>query len=223
MTRSIDRKPPAPTSKAGLAAIVAVSCLAVGAASAGAVTRPPARVSARQLQTFPVLARPPAKKLPRNLVRQLTSGAGLFERAAPNPELARALTAPGSAQPHDWYLIPGRRWLCLFTKTGVGGCVTDAEASAGQSWLQLIKPVGHDPRSPLPPVGTPVTSTIYGVRPPGITSVTATTSSGSVVAGALSPFMYSIQGVGLQTLHFAGPTLDVPLPALPQPPAPPQP
>jgi hypothetical protein len=220
MNRSTDSKRPWLGAKSGLAAIAVTAWCLVGAASADAVSRPPTRVSARQLQMFPVLARPPAKKLPRNLVRQLTSGVSFLGRVAPNPELARALTAPGTAEPHDWYLIPGRGWLCLFTKTGVGGCVTDAQAAAGQSWLQLVPPVGHDPRSPLPPVGTPVTSTIYGVRPPGITSVTATTSSGSVVTGALSPFMYSIQGTDLQTLHFVGATFDVPLPALPQPAAP---
>jgi hypothetical protein len=205
-------------SKPGLAAIVTAWCL-VGVASAGAVSRPPTRVSARQLQIFPVLGRPPVKELPRRLVRQLTSSVGLLGTVAPNPKLARALTAPGTSQPHDFYLIPGRGWLCLFTKSG-GGCVTDAQAAAGQAWLQLVPPVGHDPRSPLPPVGTPVSSTIYGVRPPGITSVTATTSSGSVVAGALSPFMYSIEGADLQALHFVGATFDVPLPALPQPAAP---
>lgn len=203
-------------SKSGLAAIVTVCCL-VGAASADAASRPPTRVSAQQLRTFPVLARPPAKNLPRVLVRVLTSGPGFIERAAPNPKLARPLTAPGIAQPHDWYLIPGRGAVCLFTKAGNGTCTTDAHAAEGQTWLQLIKPVGHDPSNPLPPAGTPVSSTIYGVRPPGITSVTATTSSGAGVTGALSPFMYSIQGVGLQTLHFAGPTFDVPLPPLPQP------
>jgi hypothetical protein len=203
-------------SKSGLAAIVTAWCL-VGVASAGAVSRPPTRVSAQQLETFPVLARPPAKKLPPKLVRQLTTAVGVVGRAAPNPKLARALTAPGAVQPHDWYLIPGRGWLCLFAKAGVGTCATDAQAAAGQGWLQLVKPVGHDPGNPLPPAGTPVTSTIYGLRPPGIASITATTSSGSAVAGVLSPFMYRIDGVGLQTLHFAGPTFDVALPALPQP------
>jgi hypothetical protein len=215
MNRSSDSQQPRRLAQSGLTAIVAVSCL-VGASSAQAASRTPTRVSARQLQTFPVLARPPVKKLPRILVRQLTSGIGFLNRVAPNPKLARALTAPGTAEPHDFYLIPGRGWVCLFTKHG-GGCVTDAQAAAGQGWLELVDPVGHDPRSPLPPVGTPVTSTIYGVRPPGITSVTATTSSGSVVTGALSPFMYAIQGVDLKALHFVGATFDVALPALPQP------
>jgi hypothetical protein len=202
---------------------VAVVCVAavahVGVAAAAAAPRAgnslPPHVPAKQAAVFPVLRGPVAKDIPPFIAKSVARRPGIMRNVTPYPTLARRITAPGTAQPHYWYLIPGRGGMCLYFKAG-GGCVFDAEALAGKLLLQLIKPVGHDPRTPFPPAGTPITSKIVGVLPAGITAITATTATGATLTGSVSTDMYTIAGPDIRALHLTGPSFDVPVAGPPQ-------
>jgi hypothetical protein len=56
--------------------------------------------------------------------------------------------------------------------------------------------------SPLPPPGAPIKSTIIGVAPDGVTSVSAITTDGRKVTGAVEGGMFKIAGTDLGTLSF---------------------
>jgi hypothetical protein len=207
------------TLSVGLAVVCAAAVAHVGIAAAAAA--PPAgnalrpHVPAKQAALFPALRGPVAKDVPPFIAKSLAHRPGITRKITAYPTLARRITAPGTAQPRDWYLIPGSGGMCLYSKVG-GGCVFDFEALAGKLLIQLIKPVGHDPRTPFPPAGTPITSRIIGVLPAGVTAITATTATGATVTGSVSTDMYAIAGPDIRALHLTGPSFDVPVAAPPQ-------
>jgi hypothetical protein len=214
------KEPPVPkTFSVGVAVVCVAAVAHFGIAAAVAAPRAghplPPHVPARQAAAFPVLRGPVAKDIPPFIAKSVARRPGIMRKITPYPTLARHITAPGAAQPHDWYLIPGRGGMCLYSKAG-GTCVFDFEALAGRLVLQLIKPVGHDPRTPFPPAGTPITSKIFGVLPAGITAITATTAAGATLTGSVSADMYTIAGPDIRALHLIGPSFEVPVGAPPQ-------
>jgi hypothetical protein len=129
---------------------------------------------------------------------------------APNPALTRALVVPGQDAAHPWFVTVGINSLCLISG-GVGTCNSEAHALAGNLWLQLIKPFGNSPDSPLPPAGTPTPSTIVGLAPEGTVGVMATTKAGETPAAALANGMFSITATDITGLQFQRRPIAVPI------------
>jgi hypothetical protein len=118
--------------------------------------------------------------------------------------------APDGTSRQKWYIIPARKGVCLL-RLGAAGCVPFDAALRGRLLLQLIKPYGNSPDSPLPPAGVPMSSRVVGVAPLGTTGVTASTKSGQTIIGSLRGGMFAISGADMTGISLTRDPLAVPV------------
>lgn len=88
------------------------------------------------------------------------------------PSRARRLRVVGS---DAYYLIPGRRWMCLMDQNGTGGCNYSRRAVEGYLWGVVADPEQETPRR----------FRAYGVLPDGSSRVRVHLRGGGSVADGL--------------------------------------
>jgi hypothetical protein len=79
-------------------------------------------------------------------------------------------------------------------------CSPDNRAKVGGMWLQLVRPVGRDPRTPVPE-GHPLRSTVVGLVPAGVDGVTAVQRDGRRVKARLANGLYTVNTVDIRRLR----------------------
>jgi hypothetical protein len=119
---------------------------------------------------FPVLDRPRARKLPHYMRAAFTSPHTLKEYGT-DPRQTRAVYGVKGA---PWFVVPGRRGICVMISAG-GSCAPTAQAVTRGVGLFRMKP--GDPRT-----------TFVGFAPTGVTALQVTLRSGATATGALGPF-----------------------------------
>lgn len=187
------------------AGVVAMPALALAGtddhADKAASRAPVAALSAEQVAAIPAFRREATRAVP-NVARQVAAQPNIQEKFGPNPDLARAVRPVGGGIA-PWTVIPGRDSACLTTGVHEGAtCVSLEDAAAGLLYIQLITP--PDAKHAVPPPGDPVPSTIIGVAPDGISSVTATTLDGKTIAGEVRDGMYSVSGTDIAWVNLGG-------------------
>jgi hypothetical protein len=171
----------------------------------------PATFTPFERAALPALAAPatdPAA-LPKQ-IREFGKRPGMGLRWGANSKETRTVLAPDGTSRQKWYIIPARRGMCLL-RMGAAGCVPFDAALQGRLYLQLIKPYGNSPESPLPPAGVPMPSRVVGVAPLGTTGVTASTKSGQTITGALRDGMFAISGADMTGVLLSRDPLAVPV------------
>jgi hypothetical protein len=155
-----------------------ISFTAVGSDTANAGPSAPSKittVSAEQTSAFSALGRPATTDLPPAV--RIWASSESTKNYALNADLARAVAPPEGATDEAWYLIPGNGVVCLLVGSAATCQTTEKAASSGLV-MQFIPPNVNSVRSPLPPPGEQVNSTILGVAPAGVTTIEALTAAG---------------------------------------------
>lgn len=175
-------------------------------ASADGATRA-ASFTAFENAALPATAGPVARSLPRQIQRFGRSPIGL--RWGANPNEARRVIAPDGSAHQPWYLVPGRRGICLL-RMGAGTCQTFAQALRGKLWLQALQTSSTSAASPLAP-GSPVVSRVVGVAPYDAVSISAATKTGAAIAGLVKNGMFAISGADMTSFTLARDPLQAPV------------
>jgi hypothetical protein len=155
-------------------------------------------VSAEQSSAFSAL-RQPAVEVPA-AIRDWASSESK-KNFALNTDLARAIVPPEGDTSKVWYLIPGNDVVCLWVDSAATCQTTERAVSSGLV-LQFIPANANSVRSPLPPPGEQVNSTILGVAPAGVTTVEALTAAGGGPAKTpATDGAYQLKGTDIQQLR----------------------
>jgi hypothetical protein len=119
---------------------------------------------------FPVLKRPPARKLPHYMQAAFTSPRTLKDFGT-DPRQTRAVYGLKGG---PWFVVPGKRGICVMISAGGTCAPTERAVTYGVSFFRF-KP------------GSPRT-TFLGIAPTGVTSVQVTLKSGATTTGPLGVF-----------------------------------
>jgi hypothetical protein len=183
-----------------------------GLAQPGTATGPITTVDTTEAAAFGILRRPvtSADAVPTELAGDASSQAA-DQMNGTNDALARKVTGLGSLG--NAWLIPGAGTLCLLANgsygdqaIAFGGEVCSADSAAVTGQLQAVAMSSRAPGVML----------IAGVVPDGVSTVTATFSTGSVQTVAVHDNVYMLDGIGSTspTITFSDDTGGVTLPAM---------
>jgi hypothetical protein len=151
-------------------------------------------VSPAQATSFGAL-RGPASLQHSDVLRRYGQG---LQSVGGNVALARAVTPAGGESQSPWYLIPGTNGVCFFDGTA-GECASDADARAGRLFMIKYEPSGDSPFPKVKP-GEAMPSTVIGIAPDGVDTVSARDADGTPVIAPVMNNTYSIAGRGLTEL-----------------------
>jgi hypothetical protein len=165
-------------------ALLAVAVLGVTAAEA----KPPKpdlskvprlkAIPPAQLAAFPVLQQPVAKKIP-NLVLRSFQLSHVVKQFGTDPRQARAITGLRGS---PWYVIPGKKGLCLYVSAAFG-CGKTADVVERGIWLIRMSVGGPGE----PARGPDQVTTYLGLAPAGATGLVMTLASGETTTAPLGP------------------------------------
>lgn len=162
---------------------------------------PPAQVA-----IFASLAKPRATDVPRAIVRAFTTvGLQHLKQLGIDYTEARRLDVANAR----FYLIPGKRGICLFTIDGGSVCSANLASVARYGLNVNLVPPPAGPVDQTSAPGTPGPVVLLGVVPRGITAVTVTTTTGETVTADQAGEAYiGLTRAAIVSRTLTGPGLD---------------